>query len=210
MSSYRRRTSPRRSRSLSYKKKVLNSVHSVGLSKTLRKLNVTKDQVKSWLRKEDEIRTDSEDLTVKTAARAAYAALEQEEMVLFQWIMERSKALETVYTDEVIGKATSLFVQTGQIRANRRWLGSFKRRFKLFRTIVDRPKPAQVLSAPKPLPAFACALLTPEISAEIDFSPGEGDIYSKKRTNKPIVLDLEASAVPILPEKEVIDLVSTP
>ena len=214
MSNYRRRTSPRRFRSLSYKKKVLKSVHSIGLSKTLRKLNVTKDQVKSWLGKEEEILNSPGEWLRRPCGRDLYAGLEQEEQVLFQWIMEARRAREMVYTDEVIGKAGRLFAQVGEeerAKANRRWLGSFKKRFKLYGEIVDRPKAAQVLSDPKPLPASAYISypLTREISALIDFSPGEMDIYpGVEKSNEPIVLDLEA--FPVSTPSEVIDLASTP
>lgn len=205
MSSYRRRTSPRRSRSLSYKKKVIKSVHTIGLSKTLRKLNVTKDQVKSWLTKEEEIMQSSREVPAPQSARVLYAALQQEEQVLLQWIMEKRRAREMVYSDEVIEKAGRLFAQVGEEhkgKANRRWLGSFKKRFKLHGEVGDRPRPVQVLSAPKPLPVSAFRRnyqpLTPEISATIDFF---------HRDTGPIIMDLEASPASIL---EVIDLASTP
>lgn len=173
MSNYRRRTSPRRSRPLSYKSKVIKSVHTVGVSKTLRRLNVTKDQVKSWMRKEEEIMQAERE---SRSSKEGYEEVQEEEKEVGKWVRDRLRMEQTVYNEDVLTHAYILFSQTAhQAKATRRWLFSFKRRFQLF-DITDRPKRPQVLSVPKPLPASLPIPLPPRDIIPLDDLDSRGEV----------------------------------
>lgn len=133
---HRRRNSHRRFRySLDFKKKVLQSIRLIGIGKTMRKMDVKKDQVKYWMKKEQEIMsTPSEDSAGRyRLSKTAYGDIAQEEQQLFEWIMARKKNGENVLNDEIIERATTVFcgLPEAKTKASRKWLVSFKRRFGL-------------------------------------------------------------------------------
>jgi hypothetical protein len=139
----RKRNSHRRFRyTLDYKKKVLQSVRNIGLSKTLRKMDVKKEQIHYWLQKEQEIlNTPNEEGTSRyRLSKAVYGEVAQEEQQLYQWIMDRKRHGEHVLNDEIIERATTMFSGLPEVKtkASRRWLVSFKRRFGLSKDPKER------------------------------------------------------------------------
>lgn len=134
----RQRNSHRRFRySLEYKKKVLQSIHSIGVAKTCRKMDVKKEQVQYWLTREQEILNASPEDSASRfrLSKTMYGEVAQEEHQIFEWLTEKKRHKETVRNDEILERAAILFigVPNSKTKASRKWLVSFKKRFGLIR-----------------------------------------------------------------------------
>ena len=144
----RKRNSHHRFRySLDYKKKVLQSIHSIGMSKTCRKMDVKKEQVQYWLTKEQDILNASpEDCTQRfRLSKTMYKEVAQEEQEIYDWIMEKKRHKEVVKNDEILERASILFigVPNSKTKATRKWLVSFKKRYGLMRQERERRDPEE-------------------------------------------------------------------